>query len=183
MSNEFDIYGDADTSDVADAQGHGGPDVQGDAGMIAPLTGAVGDGSPGVAVAGYPDLRAGVFGEGEGALGLYRVVDRASAGGRSSLPDYITKSWRWDDPQAINYDLNRMRGELPLAQVMSGAGDVASAAGDVADYVPLVPGIVPKGLHAFGKLMKNSDPAHIQDQIDELQDRQNQLRAGRGRQT
>ena len=166
---------------------------------------AADDGLPGLAIDGYPGLRAGAFADGKGVLGLYRAptgpigggqtpaigngffiqaADHGSSGAPSALPDYITKSWRWNDPEALKYDLDRKQGQRSQAQIMSGIGDVADTLGDVADWVaePRVQAAA-KGLHAFGNIMKKVDPDQIQKQINELQTRQDQLNSRRSRQT
>jgi hypothetical protein len=131
------------------------------------------DGLPGLGIPGYPDLRAGAFGYGDGALGLYRVADRRSPGDPSVLPDYMTKSWRWNDPEAVNYDLDRKRGQREQVEGM------AKGAGVIADYVPM-PAWASKAVRGGAALVGDAESRHIQDQIDALQFRQTQLKGRQG---
>jgi hypothetical protein len=131
------------------------------------------DALPGVAIPGYPDLRAGAFRQGGGLLGLYRVADRPPAGDPSVLPDYVTKSWRWDDPQAVHYDLDRKRGQREQVDGM------AKAAGVVADYLPM-PAWASKAIRGAATVVGSAESRHIQDQIDALQARESQLKRPQG---
>ena len=178
MSNEFDIYGDADTGDAAE---DGGPDAGGDASAASPPTG---DGSPGAPVPGYPGLRAGVFGPGGGVLGLYRAADGQDAGstgasltpaayfgkGPEVLPDYQTKSWRWNDPEAMAYDADRKQGQVGQVQGMVHALEALGGSGLLGPWAS-------RAAAATTALMGYGEAAHLQDQHDALQARQKQLKA------
>lgn len=102
-----DAYGDTDRDDRA--QDQVGKDT------------AAGDGLPGVPVDGLPGWRAGVFGSNGGMLGMARVselVARPQGGAAAYGPgglqptrvsdpvlDWEQDSWRWNDPEAIAFDL------------------------------------------------------------------------------
>jgi hypothetical protein len=183
VSDEFDIYGDADTGDVAAAQEHGGPDGGDDVSASRPPTNAGASGSPGVAVPGYPGLRAGGFGQGGGALGLYRVGEDQGAGasgagltpvayfgkGPEVLPDYQTKSWRWNDPTAVDWDTERKRLQLGQVHAMT---DAIEALG----IVGVLPPWTGRAVGVAGALLGHGEAAHLQDQLDALEARRKQLK-------
>jgi hypothetical protein len=159
----------------------------------------VGDGQPGVPVAGYPGLRAGVPG-GSGALQLYRSGDDGASGahliltadhapndGASALPDYITKSQRWNDPDALAYELDRRQRQLGDAQALSlGSAGAGVAQQGIADLAKVAPGaealtfaspLAWAGI-GTGAYMGFVEAPRLQNQVDALRTRLNQLRGG-----
>jgi hypothetical protein len=78
MSDDYsdEVYGDTDPNNLPqDAAGQGA---------------IAGDGLPGVPVDGYPGVRAGAFGSGNGLLGLIKVSNPAPVGGEASMPAAYT---------------------------------------------------------------------------------------------
>lgn len=151
--------------------------------------GAGGDGMPGVAAEGAPGWRAGAFAHGGGLLGVVKlggppaadggdpglvlVSDRTGGDPSKSLPDYETGSWRWNDPEAIAYDLDRKQGQLAQVQGMANAAEGVSDAS-------VLPAWASRGVGAFSSYMSHFEASHLQDQIKALQARQSQLRGQGG---
>jgi len=179
MSEEYDdeVYGDTDPRNLPD-----------DAGQTTPG----GDGLPGYPVDGHSDWRAGVLGPGRGLLGMARVSDlvaRPSGGDQAPyasqgnpqlmrvsdpVMDWERNSWRWNDPEAIAYDLDRKQRQLAQAQTMANGVEAFGAA---SEFLP-----IPKGAGlataAAGAYMGHVEAARIQKEIDALKARQDELTAG-----
>jgi hypothetical protein len=187
MSDEFDIYGDADTGDVAAAQGDG----MGDAAAAA-APGSAGDGLPGYPVEGHPDWRSGVFRSGRGLLGMARTSDLVARPGDDArlmqvsdpVLDWEQNSWRWNDPEALAYDLDRKQRQLAEANALAGAATaVRVGQGQLDKYKPstgIGVGSSPLARAAslgLGAYMKFGEAPRIQGEIDALQARLNQLRS------
>ena len=190
MSDEFDIYGDADTGDVADAQGDSAPNVDEETNPNASQTDAVGDGAPGVPVDGYPGLRAGVPG-GDGALGLYRDPGQPH-GDQGAVPVFQTASWRDTDPEATNYDLYQKKRQLRDAQTIGdiltfgGGGQTGAAAAAKQATARGLSGLAESigalaepytGHHGFGLglYMDKVEKPRLQNEVQDLQARQKQF--------
>jgi hypothetical protein len=176
MSDDDDLYGDTDANNVPD----------GDAGQDA----APGN-LPGYPVGGHPDWRAGVSGPGRGLLGMARASDlvaqrsredQASFAGQSDprlmrvsdpVMDWERNSWRWNDPTAIAYDLDRKQRQRAQAQTMANGVEAFGAA---SEFLP-----IPKGAGlataAVGAYMGHVEAERIQKEIEALKARQDQLTA------
>lgn len=83
-----EVYGDTDPNNLPDDGGDDDPGAVQAASPFPVESGptSAGDGQPGFPVDGYPGVRAGVFGSGNGLLGLIKVSNPASAGGDASMP-------------------------------------------------------------------------------------------------
>jgi len=136
-----DEYGGADPSTLPVDSAQGGAS-----------TGA-GDDLPGFPVRGAWGWRAGASDQNGGVLGMVRVppdgqaTSAASfagpndprliktAGGAPMNPsgalDYERNSWRWNDPDALNYDLQRKEEQLAQARTMAALGGMANRASGV----------------------------------------------------
>jgi hypothetical protein len=186
--DSYDVYGDTDPNNVPD--GGFGQDT------------SAGDGLPGYPVDGQPDWRAGMFGSGRGLLGMARVSDlapqpsgddQAPVAGRSDprlmrvsdpVLDWEQNSWRWNDPEALAYDLDRKKRQLADAQGMANALGSAGGGQTVASlvgkrlYSPIGALANPEagvaGL-AVGTYMGSVEAPRIQGEIKALQNRLNQL--------
>ena len=163
------------------------PAADADAEVDVASSGAADDGLPGVTVAGYPGLRAGAFGQGGGALGLYRVdhdQDSDAAGGHlipaayfgkgpDVLPDYQTKSWRWNDPEAMAYDADRKRMQLGQVQGMTHALEGVGLLNKLPNWPARIVG-------GASLLLGYGESTHLQDQLDALEARHKQLKGRSG---
>lgn len=203
MSDEFDIYGDADTGDVADAQWDGGPTA------AAAFPNPEGDDLPGFPVDGHPQWRAGIFGSGRGLLGMARVSDlvaRPRANAPATLQfgtdqandgrdprlqtvsdpviDQELSSWRGNDP-AFAYDIDRKKRQLAESQALSlgsFGGSVAQQA--LADMAKVAPSAEALGFASplawagigLGGYMGFVEAPRIQGEIDAMQTRLDELR-------
>lgn len=192
MSDDDDIYGDTDPNNMPDAG----------AGQNA----SAGDGLPGFAVDGHPDWRAGAFGSGQGLLGMARVSDLVARPGDNTpatapfgmdqpagqgdprlqqvsnpVLDQERNSWRWNDPTALAYDLDRKKRQLAQAQTMSGASDAATW-GQLALQGGLKLGSLPAGaaIAGVGQYMNYVEAPMLQEEIRAIQSRLNQLAARSG---
>lgn len=47
----------------------------------------------------------------------------------ADVPDFIRRSWRWNDPQAIQYELDRAREKRDTARRIRGAAGAGSTVG------------------------------------------------------
>lgn len=173
------------------------PEVHGDAGPGM----SAGDGLPGYPVEGHPDWRAGLFGPGGGILGMARVSDlaaRPSSGDQAPFAgqgdrrlmrvsdpvlDWEQNSWRWNDPQAIAYDLDRKQRQLAEANVLATAGGLVGygqrrldknkpSTGIGVGSSPAAKAAV-AGVSAYMHFM---EAPRLKQEIDALQTRLNQLR-------
>jgi hypothetical protein len=128
-------YGDTDSNNEPDADDAGAPASP----PVASLAASATPTSPagGVPLDGAPGWRAGDFAGGSGLLGITRVSNPAPKSGSNAanpaangVPDYIAQSWRWNDPDAINFEIDRKQRQLADAQTIAKAGGYLGPAGD-----------------------------------------------------
>jgi hypothetical protein len=182
MNDDDDIYGGTDSHNASD--GGAGEDT------------SAKDGLPGYPVDGHPDWRAGVPGAGNGVLGMARVSElapRSTGDNQATLAgqgdprlmrvsdpvlDWEQNSWRWNDPDAIAYDLDRKRRQLAEAQTLSGASNAADW-GQIGAAALWRLGSVPFAAAnaAVGQYASNIAAPRLQNEINALQSRLDQLRA------
>jgi hypothetical protein len=89
--------------------------------------------------------------------------------GRDVLPGYQTKSWRWNDPQALAYDADRKRMQIGQVQGMADAIEGVGIAGVLPPWVGRAVGIT-------GALLGHAESAHLEDEHNALEDRRKQLK-------
>jgi hypothetical protein len=182
-----DVYGDTDTNNLP--VGQAGQDTN------------AGDGLPGYPVDGHPAWRAGMLGSGGGLLGMAQVSDPAAqpAGDdqapfaeygdprlmRASDPvlDWEQNSWRWNDPEAIAYDLDRKKRQLEEANFLATAGGLVGYGQGKLDKYKSSTGIgvgsSPAARAAVGGVtayMHFMETPRLQNEIEVLQTRLNQIR-------
>jgi hypothetical protein len=184
MSDDYDdeVYGDTDSRNLPDG--------------AAGQTTSAGDGLAGYPMDGHPDWRAGVFGSGNGLLGMARASDLvARTSSEDHLPfagqgdprlmrvsdpvtDWERNSWRWNDATAIAYDLDRKKRQLAQAQTLSGASNAADW-GQIGAAALMDLGSAPFAAAnaAVGQYMSNLEAPRLQNEINALQSRLDQLNA------
>ena len=183
-----EVHGDTDPSNLSD-------DDSGDQG--APATGqtSAGDGLPGYPAGGDPGWRAGVFGSGDGLLGMAKVSDLVARPGDEAavlqpvsdpVMDQERNSWRWNDPEALAYDLDRKQRELAeakgVASFLGGVGDGQTAASLLGKWFKPIgalanPEAGAAGL-ALGTYMGSVEAPRIQSEINAMQNQLRQLGNG-----
>lgn len=203
--SDYHDYGDTDPNNIPDGEQNVAASVSGP-GPTPPS-----DGLPGSQVDGHPAWRVGVFASRRNVLGLVPAsnlaarddialetslsgASRAMSGGlgdprlmRVSDPvlDQEQNSWRWNDPDALTYDLDRKQRQLAEARNLAtaaglvGKGQSALAGARAATGVGILSTLPATAASAgVGFYMKNVEAPRIQGEIDVLQGRLNQLRAG-----
>jgi hypothetical protein len=182
MSDDDEVYGDTDPNTlpaVDDGQGA-----------------SAGDGLPGYPVDGHPDWRAGVPRSGNGVLGMARVSDLVARPGQGDarmtpvsdpVLEWEQNSWRWNDPEAIAYDLDRKQRQLAEAKTVgNAAGIVGLGQRGLAKIKPTTGIGVATSLPAtvaatgVGLYMHKVEAPRIEEEIKALQSRLNQLRGAVG---
>ncbi len=157
----------------------GDPDAESDA-TPQPLYGGRSS-LPGYPVAGHPEWRAGVPGAGN-LLGMVKfassdpLTTKIADGiqpGRSGASDYETQSWRWNDPDALAYDLDRKQRQLNQAK---GIANSAEAAGGVGTIFP-PSRAVGAGVAGVGAYFGHVEGPRLEAEIQALKDRLDQLRS------
>jgi hypothetical protein len=149
-------------------------------------------GLPGYPLNGQPDWRVGVPGQSGGLLGLVKVSDLrpapvavdSSSTKPGSTDSYETDSWRWNDPDAIAYDLDRKQRQLAEAQGISNALDfhtggqiAASALSKALRGAVMAEGLgLSAGTFVLGQAMNRAEIPRLQAEVQTLKDRQNLLR-------
>lgn len=202
MSDDYDYYGDTDPNNMPGDDDGGGQDAAPSPAPQPAPTSAL-DGLPGVPVDGHPGLRAGVFGSGNGLLGIARVSDlvaRPGDGAPATLQlaadraptisdpvlDWEQNSWRWNDPDALAYDLDRKQRQLEDAKRIIDGTDVATGgqlglgvAGKIMHGVDIADSLgLAGGTYLLGQYMSRSEIPRIQGEVDAIQARLNELRRG-----
>jgi hypothetical protein len=114
---------------------------------------------------------------------LMQVADQGQADPSGAL-DYERNSWRWNDPDALNYDMQRKQEELAEAQGLANGAD-AVAGGQLANGVASKVG---RGVAAanslgltiggfvLGESMNRGEIPMLQNEIQAIQGRLAQLR-------
>jgi hypothetical protein len=175
-----EVYGDTDPNNLPK---RGGQDA------------SASDGLQGYPLDGQTGWRAGAFRAGAGLLGMARVSDlvaRPGDGQAQLMPvsdpvmDWEQNSWRWNDPEAIAYDLDRKKRQLAEAQRINDGADAVSGGqlglgvyGKVARGAAMAESLgLSAGTYVLGQYMNRAEIPRIQGEIDAMQTRLNQLRGG-----
>jgi hypothetical protein len=119
---------------------------------------------------------------------LIKVADKRPVQPSGALPSYETDSWRWNDPDAVAYDLDRAQRSLGESQGLANALEVFGGLQNLA-------GVGTKGLKAIGLLtdaplglagfaygayLGHVETPRLQGQVQALQRRLDQLKGQSG---